>query len=92
MGEGNEALWRRLLRNKMLLLMLGGALGTYCRYGLGKWFNSQPWGETFPFGTLFINVSGSFLLGVAAVIILERLPPEQYPSLGRLSYSAEDFQ
>src|SRR4051794_41916236 len=67
---------RRLLRNKMLLLMLGGALGTYCRYWLGKWFNSQPWGETFPFGTLFINVSGSFVLGAAAVVILERLPPE----------------
>src|SRR3954452_218509 len=61
----------------MLLLMLGGALGTYCRYWLGKWFNSQPWGETFPFGTLFINVSGSFLLGVAAVLIFERLPTAQ---------------
>jgi fluoride exporter len=67
---------RRLLRNKMLILMLGGALGTYLRYVIGRWFNSQPWGQTFPYGTLFINVSGSFILGAAAVIILERLPPE----------------
>src|SRR5262245_51077846 len=67
---------RFLLRNKMLMLMLGGAIGTYCRYWLGKWFNSQPWGQSFPYGTMFINVTGSFILGAAAVIILERLPPE----------------
>src|SRR5215470_10901131 len=67
---------RRLLRNKMLILMVGGALGTYLRHVIGRWFNSQPWGQTFPYGTLFINVSGSFILGAAAVIILERLRPE----------------
>jgi CrcB protein len=60
----------------MLLLMLGGAAGTYLRYWVSKWFNAHPWGQAFPIGTLFINVSGSFLLAVAAMIILERLPPE----------------
>jgi CrcB protein len=60
----------------MLLLMLGGALGTYLRYVVGKWFDSQPWGQEFPWGTFFINVTGSLILSVAAVIILERLPPE----------------
>lgn len=60
----------------MLLLMLGGALGTYLRYLVGRWFNNQPWGQAFPYGTLFINVSGSFILAVAASIVLERLPPE----------------
>jgi CrcB protein len=60
----------------MLLLMLGGALGTYARYVLGKWINSQPWAQGFPYGTLVINVTGSFILAVAAVVILERLRPE----------------
>lgn len=71
--------WSRLqffVRNKMLLLLIGGALGTYLRYLLGKWFNEQPWGQSFPFGTLFINVLGSFLLGFTAIIVFEKLPPE----------------
>jgi CrcB protein len=61
----------------MLLLMLGGALGTYLRYRVGLWFGQHPWAQVFPpLGTLVINVTGSFILGSASVIILERLPPE----------------
>jgi CrcB protein len=67
---------RRLLRNKMVLLMVGGAIGTYARYWLARWVGMQSWGQSFPYGTMIINVSGSFILGVAAIIILERLPPE----------------
>jgi CrcB protein len=62
-------------RIAMLLVIVGGALGCYLRYALSKWCNAQPWGQTFPWGTFFINVSGSFVLALAAAIVLERLPP-----------------
>ena len=71
------ALWlSRFARQKMLLVMIGGALGTYARYWLSKWFNIQPWAPSFQYGTFVINVSGSFILAAAAVVILERLPPQ----------------
>ena len=46
------------------------------RYWVGKWVGNQTWGQGFPIGTFLINVFGSFVLGFAAAIILERLPPE----------------
>ena len=64
-----------LVRHKMIMLMLGGAIGTYARYWLSRWFDSQLWTQGLPYGTFVINVSGSFILGAASVIILERLSP-----------------
>jgi len=64
-----------VVRHKMILLFVGGGIGTVARYLLSKWFNEQPWGQGFPWGTFAINVSGSFILGAAAVVILERLSP-----------------
>jgi CrcB protein len=59
----------------MLLLMLGGAVGTYARYELSRWIGGRPWAQGFPWGTFIINVCGSFILGGAAVVLLERKPP-----------------
>lgn len=46
----------------LLWIFVGGGLGTLGRYGLSglvaRWV-----GETFPWGTLLINVTGSFAIG-----------------------------
>jgi CrcB protein len=65
-----------LLTHKIVLVSVGGALGTCARYFLSTWIGSPSWARGFPVGTFVINVSGSFILGAAAVIIRERLPPE----------------
>jgi len=66
-----------ILTNKFVALTLGGALGTNARYWLSRWLNELAWGRGFPLGTLAVNVTGSFVLGLAAILILERLPPSQ---------------
>jgi CrcB protein len=63
----------RLARDKMVWIIVGGAVGTYARYALGRWIAGHTWAQGFPYHTLIINVSGSCLLGLAAVITLERL-------------------
>ena len=48
-----------------LWLALGGALGTIARYALNGLI-SQRFGQTFPLGTMTINVTGSFVIGLFA--------------------------
>lgn len=49
---------------KVLLLILGGAIGTALRFGLSGWVQ-KVWLFSFPFGILSVNVAGSFLIGIA---------------------------
>lgn len=46
---------------------LGGALGTSARYWLSG-VVARSIGETFPWGTLIINVTGSFAIGFFAAL------------------------
>ena len=47
----------------LLSVLLGSALGGMARYFVSG-FVARRVGETFPWGTLFINVSGAFLIGI----------------------------
>lgn len=47
---------------RVFWICLGGAVGTGARYGLGGWVQRHA-GANFPWGTLAVNVIGSFLLG-----------------------------
>jgi fluoride exporter len=50
-----------------LWVALGGALGTTARYWLST-VVARAFGETFPWGTLIINVTGSFVIGFFAAL------------------------
>ncbi|HTO75436.1 MAG TPA: fluoride efflux transporter CrcB [Thermoanaerobaculia bacterium] len=60
---------------RLLWISLGGAAGTAARYLLGGWVMQRS-GSVFPFGTLSVNVIGSFLLGaIMEASLLTSLPP-----------------
>jgi fluoride exporter len=50
-----------------ILVALGGAIGTTGRYFLSG-VVARLIGETFPWGTLVINVTGSFIIGFFAAL------------------------
>jgi CrcB protein len=56
----------------MLVIALGAAVGANVRYLITVWA-AQRWGGPFPYGTLIVNVAGSFLIGVVLVLATTRL-------------------
>jgi CrcB protein len=50
-----------------LWVAIGGALGSVARYGIGGLI-SEKFGATFPWNTLFVNVTGSFVIGVLGAL------------------------
>ena len=47
----------------ILLVGVGGFLGAQARFGVST-FASKKWGTAFPYGTVLINLTGSFILGL----------------------------
>ena len=61
----------------LVAVAVGGALGALLRYGVSIGVHGLL-GRGFPYGTLTVNVSGSLLMGLFYVLLLERssLAPE----------------
>lgn len=59
--------------SQLIAIALGGSAGAITRFlvanGIYGWL-----GRAFPHGTLFINVSGSFLMGFLSAMMLQRFP------------------
>lgn len=56
----------------MFLVALGGAAGSVCRYLVGQW-SLRLFGPAFPWGTLIVNVAGSFAIGLLVELVARRL-------------------
>ena len=58
--------------SQIIAIMLGSSLGALMRYLISTWVNTKI-DANFPFGTLTVNVMGSFLMGFLAVWLVEKL-------------------
>lgn len=57
---------------ELVAIAIGGALGALARHGAAGVGNTL-FGIDFPWGTLIVNVVGSLLIGIAYVLLIERL-------------------
>ncbi len=66
----------------ILLIAVFGAVGAVGRYTVSGWA-CRAFGESFPFGTMAVNLIGCFLLGAVAHIgqNTELIPPSYRPAI-----------
>jgi len=58
--------------NQLIAIALGGSLGAVTRFLVANGIYALL-GRGFPYGTLFVNVSGSFMMGfLTALLMLQR--------------------
>ena len=57
--------------NTLGLVAAGGAIGASLRYCVFL-YSARVFGAGFPIGTMIVNIAGSFLMGIAAVVLLQR--------------------
>ena len=60
----------------LVAIAAGGALGAPARFEVAQLIHVPP--GTFPWATFWTNISGSFLLGLLLILLIERFPPTRY--------------
>ncbi|MHB9053637.1 MAG: fluoride efflux transporter CrcB [Thermoleophilia bacterium] len=55
-----------------IVIGVGGFFGAISRYGMALWIGER-WGRIFPLGTLVINITGSFFIGLLMYLLAQRL-------------------
>lgn len=57
--------------NNIIAIALGGAFGAVGRFGTSHWVY-ETFGRSFPYGTLAVNILGSFVMGLLTVLLVDR--------------------
>jgi crcB protein len=57
---------------KYLVIAVGGSIGAILRYLTGE-YSARLFGTWLPYGTLIVNVVGSFILSFFMILFLEKL-------------------
>ncbi|HEU5033127.1 MAG TPA: CrcB family protein [Mycobacteriales bacterium] len=60
----------------MAVVGAGGLAGGLARYGVGLAWSTTP--GAFPWATFLVNTTGTFVLALLLVLVLEVLPPTPY--------------
>lgn len=61
----------------LAVIAIGGAAGALARHGVNTW-SAAAFGLGFPWGTVIVNILGSFLMGVIAGAAAHGLPMFPY--------------
>ena len=76
-GRVRPARAQRAEPRVLLVIAVGGGLGTLARYGISRAIHVSE--DSFPWATFVTNLSGAFVLGLFLTTVLERFPPTRYP-------------
>jgi CrcB protein len=70
-----------------LIIGFGGGLGAMARFATVNWVNRLH-GSLFPWGTFTVNVVGSFIMGLAFVLLTIKYPqvPGSFSSFVRVGF------
>jgi len=62
---------------EVILVTIGGGIGSAARYLVSTWAAAR-FGSEFPYGTLIVNIVGCFIIGAFMTVATERLIVSPY--------------